>query len=154
MKLKISFVVLLIPVLTGISFSQKSSSSEPSRISASALVSTVKGSPAYAEILLLKTELESELESLIIEYTDEHPRVKAVRVELTLVQKDIDRILAVKPADSGRLTLALGKLLVRKIQLESDLASLKIKYNDEHPEVKRVKRKVEIFEASIKEILG
>jgi hypothetical protein len=153
MKTRIVLLLILIPVLGGLSFGQKAGKPETAKGPESA-VNAVKASPAFAEVLLLKTELESELEALIIEYTDEHPRVKAVRFELTLVQKDIGRLLVVKPADSSLLTLALGKMMVRRIQLESELSGLKAKYNDEHPDVKRAKRRVEIFEASIKEILG
>ncbi len=61
--------------------------------------------------------------------------------------------MAVGATESGKLTLALGKLIVRKIELETDLWNLRRQYNDEHPEVKRAKRKVEVFERAIKEIL-
>ena len=36
----------------------------------------VKSSPAYAEILLRKTELESDVESLLISYTEDFPKIK------------------------------------------------------------------------------
>ncbi|MCU1288360.1 MAG: hypothetical protein JWN60_589, partial [Acidobacteria bacterium] len=61
---------------------------------------------------------------------------------------------SVKSAESAKLTLALGKLLVRKAELETDLWNFRGKYDENHAEVKRAKRKVEIYEASIKEILG
>jgi hypothetical protein len=114
----------------------------------------VRGSAAYAELLLIKTELESDLDSLLIDYTDEYPKIKESRYRLSLMQRDMERIAVVKPADTGKLTAALGKLMLRRIELETDLWSLKAKYEDAHPEVKRARRKVEIFDAAIKEILG
>jgi hypothetical protein len=114
----------------------------------------VRASPAYAEVLLLRTELESEMESLLIDYTEEYPKIKESRYQLSLLQKDMERLAAVKPADAGKLTAALGKLLVRRVELETDLWTLRAKYNDEHPDVKRAKRKLEIFEGAIREILG
>lgn len=110
-------------------------------------------SPAYAEVLLRRTELESDLEALILDYTEEFPKVKEIRQTLAFLKRESDRLAAVKPADTSKLTLALGKLIVRKVELETDLWGLMKTYNEAHPEVKRAKRKVEIYEAAIKEIL-
>ncbi len=76
-----------------------------------------------------------------------------VRFELDLLIKEMNRILAVNASDSAKLTLALGKLILRKIELERDVWNLRKQYNDEHPDVKQAKRKVEVFEAAIKELL-
>ena len=114
------------------------------------IASPVKSSPAYAELLLRRTERESELEEFLLDYTEEFPKVKEIKFELSLINKEADKILAVQTSESGKLTLALGKLLVRKIELETDLWNLRRQYNDDHPEVKRAKRKVEVFERAIK----
>lgn len=114
----------------------------------------LSSSPAYAEILLRQTELESELESLILDYTEDYPKIKENRQALEALRRELVRIAVVKPADSSKLTLALGKLVVRKVDIELDLWRLSQNYADNHPEVKRAKRKVEIFEKAIKEILG
>jgi hypothetical protein len=144
----------MIPVLAGIAFGQKSGGAESSKTPAPAAVNPVRFSPAFAEILLLKTERDAELESLLIDYTEEYPKIKEARFQLTVIQKDMERLLAVKPAEVTKLTLALGKLMVRRVEIETDVWALRIKYSDDHPEVKRAKRKLEIFEAAIKEILG
>lgn len=114
-------------------------------------VNPAKSSPAFAEIILRKTELSAELESLLLDYTEDFPKVKELRFEIGLLQKDLEKVLAV--SDASRLSAALGKLIVRKIQLQVDVWNLQKQYNDEHPEVKRAKRKVEIYEQAIKEIL-
>ncbi|MEP6849579.1 MAG: hypothetical protein ABI999_12045 [Acidobacteriota bacterium] len=113
-----------------------------------------KASPAYAEILLRRTEIEADLESLLVEYTEDYPKVKQERFELDLIVKESDRLLAVKAGDTAKLTSALGKLAVRKVELQGELWSLQQQLGDSHPDVKRAKRKVEIFERAIKEILG
>jgi len=114
----------------------------------------VRSSAAYAELLLRKTEIQSDLESLVLEYTEEFPKVKELRFALALIQREADRLLAAKTLDGSKLTLALGKLIVRKVELETDMWGLLRNFKDEHPDVKRAKRKVEIYEAAIKEILG
>jgi uncharacterized protein involved in exopolysaccharide biosynthesis len=117
------------------------------------VVNSIKSSPAYAEILLRKTELTAELESLLVEYTEEFSRVVELRAELGFLQKDLNRILAVSAADIPKLTTALGKLIVRKAELETDVWKLQKSYKDDHPDLKTAIRKVQIFEAAIKEIL-
>ena len=115
---------------------------------------SVRSSPAYADLLLQKTDLQATLDSLLIDYTEQYPKVKELRSQLGFLQKEMDRLLAVKPEDAGRLSDALGKLMLRKVELESDLETLRAQYNDDHPEVKRLRRKIETYEASIREILG
>jgi uncharacterized protein involved in exopolysaccharide biosynthesis len=138
--------------VAGSTFGQKPKTDKPGTDSKQ--VSPVSSSAAYAELLLRKTEVQSNLESLVLEYTEEYPKVKELRFVLGLIDRDIARLGQVKMADAGKLTLALGKLIVRRIELETDLWNLQRSYKDEHPEVKRAKRKVEIYEAAISEILN
>jgi hypothetical protein len=44
--------------------------------------------------------------------------------------------------------------MVRKVESEIDLWKLQQSYADGHPDVRRAKKRVEIFEKAIKEILG
>lgn len=114
----------------------------------------VRSSPAFAEILLRRTEMEAEVESLVLEYTDEFPKVKELRQGILLLNKESDRLFKVTPEKADSLTLALGKLMVRKVEAEVDLWRPQQSYADGHPDVKRAKRRLEIFEKAIKEILG
>ena len=113
----------------------------------------INSTPAYAEVVLRRVELQSELESLLIEFTDDYPKVKDLRLELEILKAEADRLLAVKPSDSAKLTLALGKLVIGKVSHAAALKRLQLNYQDNHPNVKKEKRQVEIFEAAIKEIL-
>jgi len=113
----------------------------------------IKSSPAYAEVLLRKTELQAELESVLADYTEANPKMLDLRFELAALNKSLERIYAVRPSETGKLTLALGKLLVKKAALDTDLNRLQRSYSKDNVEVKRAKRKVEIFEASINEVL-
>lgn len=113
----------------------------------------VKSSSAYSEILLKRTELEADLEDLLIAYTLEFPKVKEIQYQLGLIKVEMDKLFAVKPSESQKLTIALGKLISRKIDLETELWNLKKKYNDDHPEVKKTKRKILVFESAVKDVL-
>ncbi|HVE57973.1 MAG TPA: hypothetical protein VNB22_14160 [Pyrinomonadaceae bacterium] len=142
------FIALFLFLSSSFGFSQTKNQTVPANNP-----QTAKASPAYAEVLLRKTELLSELESLLVEYTEDYPKVKELRFETASLQKELDVLLAVNPAESSKLTAALGKLMVRKCELNTDLWTLQKEFNDQHPDVKRAKRKLEIFEAAIKDIL-
>ncbi len=140
----IGFAVLVI-LSTSVCFSQTNPTAANVRL--------VKATPAYAEVLLNRTELEAELEDLLVAYTLEYPAVKNIQFKLGLIKQEMTKLLAVKPAESQKLTLALGKLIVRKIELEGELWNLQKQYGDEHPTVKKAKRKVLVFESAIKDVL-
>ena len=117
-------------------------------------VGPIRSSAAYAEVLLRKTELQAELEAILPDYTEENPKVIDGRFEIGVLTRDIDRIYAVRPSEIGKLTQALGKLIVRRAALETELQRLLRSYNKDHLDVKRAKRRIEIFDNSIKQILG
>ncbi len=43
--------------------------------------------------------------------------------------------------------------MVRKAEIATDYQNLKSRYDDEHPQTKRAKRKLEIFDNAINEIM-
>lgn len=121
--------------------------------SAQADAGPIRSSPAYAEILLRKTELLADLDAFSEQYTEQNPRIIDLRFELAALDKALEKVYGVKPSETGKLTLALGKLIVKRAELETTLNRLTRSYNKDHPDVKRAKRRVDIFENSINEIL-
>src|SRR5258708_29137486 len=113
----------------------------------------IRASAAYSEILLRRTELKADLEALSADYTEANPRIVDLRFEIAALDKSLEKVFGVKPTETGKLTLALGRLIVRKATLETELTRLMRTYNKDHPEVKRAKRRVEIFDDAIKEVL-
>ena len=116
-------------------------------------VNAIKSSAAFAEILLRKTELQADLEAFSADYTEANPKIIDLRVELNSLDRSLEKLFAVKPTETAKLTLALGKLIVRRAALETDLSRLTRSYNKDHPDVKRMERKVEIYDSAIKEVL-
>lgn len=125
----------------------------PPQIVVAAGNQAAKSSPAYAELLLQKTELEAQLEDLVGDFNEEFPKIKALRFELNLISRAADKFLAVAAGDAPKLSLALGRLTVRKIELETALWSLQQQYKDDYPDVLRLKRKVAVFDRAIREIM-
>ncbi len=117
--MKIFAKALTVVVLSVIFVAAAAAESSPKRsstVSAAAQPENqiLLSSPAYAELLLRRTELESDLESMLMEYTEDYPKIKETRYELALIQRSGLRLQNVKPSDAGKLTLALGKLMVKK----------------------------------------
>ncbi len=151
----IRFLLTAIPIFIFVVVcpSQTTTNTASKKAAPNQAISAVKVSFAYAELLLRRTEREAELEDLMLDYTDEFPKVKELKFELELLQKQLDKVLTVSAADAAKLSPALGKLLVRKTELEVDLWNLRRQYNADHPDVKRASRKIEVYERAIKEIL-
>lgn len=151
---KIIFAAAILLLCSLVCFPQAANKKAAPPIAAAATANqAAKSSPAYAEILVLKTELEAQLEDFAGDYTEDFPKIKEIRFQLDLIKKDADKILAVSPNDAGKLTSALGRLIVRRIELETELWNLQKQYKDDYPQVKKAGRKVEVFERAIREIL-
>lgn len=146
---KIVSILIIVLAFTAVIFAQ----SKPTQKS-SADLQAIKNSPAYAEVLLKKVSLEAEIEELLVAYTEDFPKVKELRFKLDLLNKSLEKILSVKPSEAGKLSAALGKLVVQKIEYESELVALRKDYEDDYPEVKRAKRKLEVYQNAVNEILS
>jgi uncharacterized protein involved in exopolysaccharide biosynthesis len=113
----------------------------------------IKASPAYAALILHRTVLRAELEEMLVTYTEDFPKVQDARYEIDLINYDLTRLLETKVTDSCKLSASLGELMLKKTAVAMELRELKKKYNEDHPEVLRAKRKLEIFEKAVAEIL-
>lgn len=113
----------------------------------------IKSSPAYAALVLHRTVLRAELEEMLVTYTEDFPKVKDARHEIDLINFEMTRLLDTKVTDSCKLSESLGQLMLKKTEAEMALWNLKKKYNDDHPDVLRAKRKLEIYEKAVAEVL-
>src|SRR5688500_15084315 len=71
-----------------------------------------KATAAYAELALRRAEMEADLESLLLDYTEDFPRVKELKFALGRVKSESERLTAIPPAEKDKATAALGKLIV------------------------------------------
>src|SRR4051812_15075517 len=114
---------------------------------------SVKASPAFAEVLLRKTELAAEAEAVAADHTDESPKMLDLRYETAGLERYLGKMLALAPTDTSRLTISLGKLIVKRMSLDAELSRLSRTLNSAHPDYKRSQKRVAVFDAAIKEIL-
>lgn len=144
------FIVVVLSIAVGV-FAQKPAGKAIPQPSPSL---SYQQTAAYAELALRKAEFEADLEALLLDYTDDFPKVKELRFALEKIKVESLRLSRIGAGDQNRATSAVGKLMTRKIEAEIDLWKLSETYADEHPDVRRARKRVEIFEKAIKEILG
>jgi transcriptional regulator GlxA family with amidase domain len=144
----ISFFLMTTAAADGQTRSRKSDESAPVRASIE-----VRSSAAFAEVIFRRTELEGALQELLVSYKEEFPKVKNARYELNLIEAELNKMRKTKASEAGRLTLALGKLIVGRSRAATDYWILKNRYSDQHPAAKKAKRRFEIYDKAITEIL-
>ena len=116
-------------------------------------VGSVKASPAYTEVMVRSIELRSELEAALLDYREESPKVRAIRREIAMLDDAMEMLMRLPLGSSGKMTSAVGRLIVRRAALETEYSETVARYGDDHPEVRRAKRRVEVYERSIRELL-
>ena len=115
--------------------------------------SSIKSSAAYIELILHKAGIEAELLDMSVEYTDEYPKVKELKLEVQFVQAELVNLQELSAAVLPRLTESFARLLLQKIKMQVDLAGLRAVHKDDHPDVKRAMHRVDIYEKAIKDVL-
>ena len=150
MKYIFSFIFLI--VFT-VGVSAQTGVKKPSVEFSTPVSKAIKSSPAYASLILRRTEIKSELEEMLVTYTEDFPKVSDARHEIDLINFELTRLLETKTPDSCKLSDSLGKLMLKKTEIEMQLWNLNKKYKNDHPDVLRTKRKLEIYEKAIVEVL-
>lgn len=121
--------------------------------SASDAAFSVKSSAAYAEVMSRRTTLQADLEALLLDYKEEFPKVRMLRREIAVLDSSVEMLMKLPIGANGKMTSALGKLIVRRAELETESAEAMERYGEGHPEVRRARKRVEVFDRSIREIL-
>jgi hypothetical protein len=115
--------------------------------------SWVRSSPAYIELTLHKADIDAELLDLAVDYTDEYPKVKRLKLEAQFVQADLENMLKLDAAALPKLTESFAKLMLKKVAMQVDLAELKVDHKDDYPDVQRAQKRVQIYEKAIRDLL-
>ena len=113
----------------------------------------IRSSPAFAELILRRAELEATGEELLVLYEVDARQVKENRFELVMIDRDLKTISSTCEAQTDKLTLSLGKLLVRRATLAKEHWVLKSRYGDAHRNAQIALRKLKIFDRAIDEIM-
>ncbi|MFV0389174.1 MAG: hypothetical protein ACK5NT_10520 [Pyrinomonadaceae bacterium] len=113
----------------------------------------LRSTGAFAEVLLRRAELEAEVQEMLESYTEEYAGFRETKYELDRINEELEKMNKVSAEEASKLTAALGKLIVRKCELQADYWAVSQRFSANHPQVKRAKRKFETFEKALQDIL-
>jgi hypothetical protein len=147
------FIIFTLLFISTAAFSQTGSSKTGAAKSVPPGAGSIKTSAAYIELVIHKADIDAELVDLLVEYTEEYPKVKQLKWEAGLVQAELENLLKVDSSVLPKLTESFAKLLLQKIKMQVDLAEVRSAHKDDHPDVQRAMRRVEIYDKAIKELL-
>ncbi len=153
MKIMKVVLFILLNAIVAISISGQIRDSKKTNPPTQQYAQEVKSSAAFAEIIVRQAELQSDLGELLVAYTEEYPKVRQTRYELEVLNNDLSNISKLKGTEASILTQALGKLLVRRAEISTDFWVNKEQYDEDHPNFKKAKRKLDIYNEAIKKIL-
>lgn len=145
--------ILLLTLIVAINVSGQIREVKNANTSTPQYTQEVKSSATFAEIIFRQAELQSDLGELLVAYTDEYPKVRQTKYELEILNNDLNNISKLKGVEANILTQALGKLLVRRAEISTDFWVNKEQYDETHPNFKKAKRKLDIYNEAIKKIL-
>jgi uncharacterized protein involved in exopolysaccharide biosynthesis len=114
---------------------------------------STKSTEAYGALVLRKVEVEAEYKEMLVDYTEEHPRVKIKKAEIDSLNFEMEKIAAMDSSFIPKLTATVGKLVLKKIDLQTEVNKLLLQYSEDHDLVKRAKQKVAVIEEEIQKVL-
>lgn len=114
---------------------------------------SVQTTLAYAEVFAQKVEAEAELKVLMIDMTDDAPQVREKKLRRDFLQREIEWLEKLPAALHPKMTLALGKIIVRKVQAEVDQKMFAENYADEHPLIKKARARFAVYKDEIDKLL-
>lgn len=116
-------------------------------------VSKVADTGAYAEVYAARVEAEADLKVLSTDLTEETIQVREKKLERDLLAREIRWLEALPLVSHDKMTMALGRLLVRKTQAEVSLKMLSENYAESFPAVKKAHTKIGVYNDEIQKLL-
>ena len=114
---------------------------------------TSETTPAFDELALHKKKIKSELNSLLLEWTQDSPNVLNKQFELEITQLEMTKVLAMPESQKPLLTFVYGKLLVRKVIAESELQYAVLNNGVESTQARKKVMKLQAMEKEISKFL-
>ena len=116
-------------------------------------VSKVADTAAYAEVYAARVEAEADLKVLNMDLTEESVQVREKKLERDLLAREIRWLEALPSTSHNKMSMALGRLLVRKTQAEVNLKMLSQNYAEDFPAVKKAHTRIGIYNDEVQKLL-
>jgi len=110
-------------------------------------------SEAYSLLIQRKAKLQSELETLLSEYSGEWPAAKRLQFELDALKSEMKKMAAVDQPKVSKLTVGYGRLILRKVLLSGEIDTLLREESSDWPTTKERQRELELLDREIQKIM-
>jgi len=124
-----------------------------SRSQSLARVQDVKATPAYKSLILKRVSLRGELFRQREMFTSQHPDVERSNYELSLLNKEIERMLASPSSQISKLSTVYADLILRKIDLQAEEYQLRRQVTASHPDLRQKRIELAALQEEIEDLL-
>ena len=113
-----------------------------------------RATPAYEVMILQKVAVETDLYDLRARFTSDSEPVRAKRLELTFVVREMERLKSTRKAALSKLTATYGDLILRRVALEVELQNLREHFTSDSPDLKRKRTELAILDRETAKLLN
>ena len=113
----------------------------------------VKAAPAYEMLIVKRAAITSELAEQRETLTTQHPDVERTGYELSLVNMEIEKMLASERSQISKLSRIYGQLILRKIDLQVGEHKLRNQLTLTHPDLKKKRIELDAIQQEIDDLL-
>jgi hypothetical protein len=131
--------IVIAPIALG--YTQQSSGDDP------------KDSPAYEVLKLHRAQLKVDIDRLRTMFTEDWPETTLKYYELQATEHEMENLKNLSNVPSSKLSAAYGKLILRKVALETKLYKLSRSYTSDHPAIRYKKIELTALMRELEEML-
>lgn len=115
-------------------------------------VRAIKTSPAYCLLVLEKVKAEANLYDFQARYFPSASGAEGKKQAVASLKREMQRLRAQPLSNVSLLTEAYGKLLLRKVELETRLADLGKLYTSDWPETKKTRYELAALKRELRQL--
>jgi hypothetical protein len=113
----------------------------------------VKATPAYEMLIVRRAAIRAELVEQKETLTSHHPDVERTRYEFSLLDIEIEKMLASERSQISKLSRVYGHLILRKIDLQVGEHDLRNQLTLTHPDLKKNRLELDAIQQEIDDLL-
>ena len=113
----------------------------------------IKATPAYEMLIVKRAAVTAEVVEQQKKFTSQHPDVVSSAYELSLLNKEIGKMLAAESSQLSKLSRVYGQLLLRKIELQVEERDLRNRLTLSHPDLKRKRVELNAIQHKINHLM-
>ena len=112
----------------------------------------VKATPTYEMLIVRRAAIRAGLVEQKETLTSQHPDIERTRYEFSLLNIEIEKMLASEGSQISKLTRVYGQLILRKIDLQVEEHELRNQLTLTHPDLKKKRIELDAIQQEIADL--